>query len=41
MLLCLGQPGIPGCDTKDITGDGTVNVLDLIELPLAFGTACP
>ncbi len=24
-----------------ITGDGTVNVLDLIDLLLAFGTACP
>jgi len=26
---------------RDINGDGTVNVVDLIELLLAFGTACP
>ena len=28
-------------EAEDITGDGTVNVLDLIELLLAFGTSCP
>jgi len=26
---------------QDINGDGTVNVVDLIELLLVFGTACP
>ncbi len=26
---------------EDITADGAVNVLDLIALLLAFGTACP
>ncbi len=31
---------IHACPT-DTNGDGTVNVLDLIELLLAFGTACP
>ena len=28
-------------DLSDINGDGSVNVLDLIELLLAFGTSCP
>ncbi len=38
----LGQPGTPPCDMgQDINGDGTVNVVDLIELLLVFGTACP
>ena len=42
LLLCFGQPATPPCDTgQDINGDGTVNVLDLIELLLAFGTSCP
>jgi len=41
VLLCLGQPGIPGCEAKDVNGDGVTNVLDLIDLLLAFGTACP
>ncbi len=41
VLLCLGQPGIPGCEAKDVNEDGNVNVLDLIDLLLAFGTACP
>ena len=26
---------------SDINGDGPVNVLDLIDLLLAFGTVCP
>ncbi len=36
------QPGPvpPSCPT-DINGDGDVNVLDLIEVLLAFGTFCP
>ena len=29
------------CNAADVNDDGTVNVLDLIELLLAFGTACP
>ena len=32
---------VPGCVAADVNDDGTVNVLDLIELLLAFGTACP
>ncbi len=31
------QPPCP----QDINGDGVTNVLDLIDLLLAFGTACP
>ena len=31
----------PGCESEDVNQDGTVNVLDLIDLLLAFGTACP
>ena len=27
--------------TQDINEDGTVNVLDLIDVLLAFGTGCP
>ena len=30
----------PPCP-EDVNSDGAVNVLDLIELLLAFGTACP
>jgi hypothetical protein len=37
LLLCFGQPAAPGCESEDINGDGTVNVLDLIELLLEFG----
>ncbi len=34
--LCFGDPATPPCDTgQDINGDGTVNVLDLIELLLS------
>ena len=29
------------CEAEDINSDGTVNVLDLIDLLLAFGAACP
>jgi len=31
---------IPACPT-DINDDGVTNVLDLIDLLLVFGTACP
>ncbi len=34
-----GLPAVPGCQAEDINEDGTVNVLDLIDLLLAFGTA--
>ncbi len=39
----LDYNGIPdGCECPtDITGDGVVNVLDLIDLLLEFGNACP
>jgi len=40
LLLCFGQPAIPGCETADIDGSGTVNVLDLIDLLLVFGQPC-
>ncbi len=32
---------IPNQCPEDITADGTVNVLDLVDLLLVFGTACP
>ncbi len=41
LLLCFGDPAIPGCVGEDINEDGNVNVLDLVQLLLAFGTACP
>ena len=41
LLLCFGQPAVPGCVAEDINGDGDVNVLDLIDLLLDFGTTCP
>jgi len=41
LLVCFGQPDLPGCKSEDINADGTVNVLDLIELLLEFGQACP
>ena len=42
MLLCFGLPATAPCDTgQDVNGDGTVDVLDLIDLLLAFGAACP
>ena len=41
LLLCFGQPAVPGCEAEDINQDGVVNVLDLIDLLLAFGTTCP
>ncbi len=37
LLLCFGQPAIPGCVGQDINGDGTVNVQDLIALMMSFG----
>ena len=39
--LCFGEPAVPGCEPEDVNGDGSVNVLDLIDVLLAFGTACP
>ncbi len=41
LLLCFGQPAIPGCVGEDINEDGTVNVLDLIDFLLEFGQPCP
>ena len=41
LLLCFGQPAVPGCEAQDVTGDGVVNELDLIQLLLDFGQACP
>ena len=41
VLLCFGQPAVPGCEAEDVNEDGSVNVLDLIAVLLAFGTACP
>ncbi len=41
LLLCFGQPAIPGCESEDVNGDAVVNVLDLIDLLLTFGTTCP
>ena len=41
LLLCFGQPGVPECVAEDINYDGVVNVLDLIQLLLAFGQTCP
>ena len=42
VLLATNSSGFGGgpCPT-DINGDGVTNVLDLIELLLAFGTSCP
>ncbi len=41
LLLCFGQPAVPGCVGEDINEDGTVNVLDLIDLLVQFGRVCP
>ncbi len=41
LLICFGQPAVPGCEGEDINEDGSVNVLDLVQFLLAFGTACP
>ena len=41
LLLCFGLPADPDCAAEDVNGDGTVNVLDLIDLLLEFGNACP
>ena len=40
LLLCFGQPAVPGCEAQDINEGGTVNVLDLIDLLLVIGQAC-
>ena len=41
LLLCLGQPATPPCDTADVNGDTFVNALDLIDLLLDLGLICP
>ncbi len=41
LLICFGQPAVPGCEGEDINEDGSVNVLDLIALLLEFGQPCP
>ena len=41
LLLCFGLPAVPGCESQDVNADGSVDVLDLIDLLLAFGSACP
>ena len=41
LLLCFGQPAVPGCEAEDVNEDGTANVLDLIDLLLEFGQDCP
>jgi len=38
---CPPEVFIPGACREDVNSDLTVNVLDLIDLLLAFGTACP
>ena len=38
---CTRAVPILPCPSADVTADGVVNVLDLIELLLAFGTVCP
>ena len=40
LLLCFGQPAVPGCEAEDVNDDGVVNVLDLIDLLLDFGLNC-
>ncbi len=41
VLVCFGLPASPDCVAEDVNFDGTINVLDLIDLLLVFGTACP
>ncbi len=43
LLYCPPPPPIPKPDpcATDINGEGVTNVLDLIELLLQFGQACP
>ncbi|MHC4106557.1 MAG: hypothetical protein ACYSTY_00575, partial [Planctomycetota bacterium] len=41
LLLCFGNPTLPGCAAEDINADGFVNVVDLIDLLLQFGDPCP
>ena len=41
ILMCFGQPAVPGCSRQDINHDGTVNLLDLYDLLLVFGQTCP
>ena len=41
LLLCLGGPGDPPCESSDINDDGAVNAVDLIDLLLALGQLCP
>ena len=35
------RPAVPVSEPEDINGDGTVNGIDLIDLLLVFGVACP
>ncbi len=41
VLLCFGQPAVPGCEPPDVDEDGVITVLDLIEVILEFGVVCP
>ena len=41
VLLCFGQPAVPGCEAQDIDEDGAITVLDLIEVMLDLGAVCP
>ncbi len=38
MLLCYGQPAAGGCESADINDDGVVNILDVTELLLEWGS---
>ncbi len=39
--VVIWPPAAPGTGSPDTNNDGAVNVLDLIELLLKFGQACP
>ncbi len=41
LLYCPPPSPKPNPCPTDINGDGVTNVLDLIDLLLAFGVACP
>ncbi|MCH7634672.1 MAG: trypsin-like serine protease, partial [Proteobacteria bacterium] len=41
VLLCFGQPAVPGCEAQDIDEDGAITVLDLIDVILDLGVVCP
>ena len=40
LLPCFGLPAVPDCESQDVNEDGTVNVLDLIDLLLGFRQTC-